>query len=318
MRTSDSPTPSARSALPLQYDGTAAGLGAILLQTAGLSLLTAGIYSFWGRSRQRRYLWHHLRVGEDRLAYTGNGRALLLHFLRGCVLWAGLGLVGAGLLRAGAAGAVLWGVLLLPALHMCAFSTRRQRMAHTQLRNVALGVRPKMGQYVLLAGVGSLLSLLTLGALWPLALNDRYDFLVSHSTWGNKSLRYTGRGAHMLRICWRGALWAVLSLGLYVPWIVAEVRRYRGKHTFIDEAHFLVTVTGAQLLGLGLSNLLLVLCTAGLGLPWARQRSLALQARTTQLKGYIDFTTVGRTAAEAARVLDALDPPTSTIFRLPP
>lgn len=45
-----------------------------------LSIVTLGIYIFWARTRERRYLWSHTRFIDDRLEWTGTGRELMIGY----------------------------------------------------------------------------------------------------------------------------------------------------------------------------------------------------------------------------------------------
>lgn len=53
----------------------------IVLTNLALTILTLGIYRFWGKTRLRQYLWGHVEVMGDRLEYTGTGKELFLGFL---------------------------------------------------------------------------------------------------------------------------------------------------------------------------------------------------------------------------------------------
>jgi uncharacterized membrane protein YjgN (DUF898 family) len=46
-----------------------------------LTVVTLGIYSFWARTRERRYLWSNTRFIDDRLEWTGTGVELLIGYL---------------------------------------------------------------------------------------------------------------------------------------------------------------------------------------------------------------------------------------------
>ena len=46
-----------------------------------LTLLTLGVYSFWGRTEVRRRLWSMVRLNGEPLEYTGTGKELFLGFL---------------------------------------------------------------------------------------------------------------------------------------------------------------------------------------------------------------------------------------------
>ena len=70
-----------------------------------LTIVTLGIYSFWAKTRERRYLWSQTRFIDDRLAWTGTGLELLLGYL----IAFGLILVPITILNLTAQGLVLRG-----------------------------------------------------------------------------------------------------------------------------------------------------------------------------------------------------------------
>jgi len=45
-----------------------------------LSIVTLGVYIFWARARERRYLWSRTRFIDDRLEWTGTGRELMVGY----------------------------------------------------------------------------------------------------------------------------------------------------------------------------------------------------------------------------------------------
>jgi len=67
----------------LTYDGKIGELYLVYLRSLLLTLLTFGIYRFWGRTRVRRYLWSHVSAFGDRFEYRGRGVELFLGFLAG-------------------------------------------------------------------------------------------------------------------------------------------------------------------------------------------------------------------------------------------
>ena len=72
----------------LKYDATTGQVYKIWIVTVLLSILTLGIYRFWGKTRLRRYttagysLQDEKYVGEDRFEYTGTGGELFWGFLK--------------------------------------------------------------------------------------------------------------------------------------------------------------------------------------------------------------------------------------------
>lgn len=70
----------------LQHDGRSGELFVIFLFNLALSILTLGIYRFWGRTRIRRYVWSQTSLLGEPLEYTGRGIELFLGFLFALVL----------------------------------------------------------------------------------------------------------------------------------------------------------------------------------------------------------------------------------------
>jgi uncharacterized membrane protein YjgN (DUF898 family) len=53
----------------------------IALSNFVLTIVSLGLYRFWAKARERRYLWRHTIFVDEPLEWTGNGRELLLGFL---------------------------------------------------------------------------------------------------------------------------------------------------------------------------------------------------------------------------------------------
>ncbi|MEO6359735.1 MAG: YjgN family protein [Sphingomicrobium sp.] len=53
----------------------------IAITNALLIIVTLGIYRFWAAARQRRYLWSHTELIDDRLEWTGTGKEMFIGFL---------------------------------------------------------------------------------------------------------------------------------------------------------------------------------------------------------------------------------------------
>ncbi len=69
-------------AQPIHYQGELGPLARLFYTNLALSLLTLGIYRFWGKTHIRRYVWSQFEILGERLEYLGTGRELLLGFLK--------------------------------------------------------------------------------------------------------------------------------------------------------------------------------------------------------------------------------------------
>jgi uncharacterized membrane protein YjgN (DUF898 family) len=62
------------------FTGTWREFAPIAFTNLLLSIVTLGVYLFWARTRERRYLWSHTRFIDDRLEWTGTGRELMIGY----------------------------------------------------------------------------------------------------------------------------------------------------------------------------------------------------------------------------------------------
>src|SRR6185295_18297795 len=82
------PPPTFRPPLPpaalgrLSFHGTGGTLFGIHVVNVLFTVLTLGVYYFWGKTRIRRYLFGASAFEEDRFAYHGTAQELLLGFAK--------------------------------------------------------------------------------------------------------------------------------------------------------------------------------------------------------------------------------------------
>jgi len=101
----------------------------IALTNLLLSIVTLGIYRFWAKARERRYLWSRTRFIDDRLEWTGTGKEMFIGFL-------------------------LVFLILLPALFLVQFGAQAL-IARGQVGAAAVLTLALYGGFFYLIGVGS-------------------------------------------------------------------------------------------------------------------------------------------------------------------
>ncbi|OYY68323.1 YjgN family protein [Sphingomonas sp. 28-63-12] len=113
-----------------------------------LCIVTLGLYTFWARTRERRYLWSNTRFIDDRLEWTGTGLELMIGYGLAILLFGGpvavlqFGLQ-ALLLRGHGGAAALIGIFLYFALlymvGVAIFRALRYRLSRTYWHGIRGG-----------------------------------------------------------------------------------------------------------------------------------------------------------------------------------
>ena len=161
--------------LRLEYDGRHVPFAKIVAVNALYQLLTGMIFRFWARTRERKYLWSHVRLGDDRLEYTGTGLELFLGFLivLAVVLFPVIGgftlvmiLFGDDPVVFGVVYA-LYILVLVFLMYVAVYRARRYRLTRTLWRGIRGTLTGSPVRYALAAMGYMLLVMLTLGLASP-------------------------------------------------------------------------------------------------------------------------------------------------------
>jgi uncharacterized membrane protein YjgN (DUF898 family) len=84
------------------------------------------------------------------------------------------------------------------------------------------------------------------------------------------------------------------------------MQRYDWEHTTFPDIRFRYAATGANLLSLTAVNLLLLIFTLGLAMPWVIIRTLRFNFNYLSLRGAVDFDTIQQEAQVARAVGEGL------------
>ncbi len=232
----DLTSPSAGQIDPDHVHGHYTGEGGTMFKIAGvtsiLTLLTLGIYRFWGKTRIRRYIWSSTTVQGDAFQYTGNGLEKLLGFLVAVIILAfALGILQIGLfffnlsffsptedefafeLQLAAAQASL--IFLAPLFFVARYRSLRYKMARTRWRGIRFGMENGAWGYALRGVLLSLLTIVTLGLMLPYQTYKLTKYRTDRTWFGNARMELNGR--------WQSLYGAMLHLFVGVGLIVSGI-----------------------------------------------------------------------------------------------
>lgn len=230
-------TETAPEPITFRYDGRFWQFAGIVALNTLLQLLTLGIFRFWARTRERRYLWSHTALGEDRLEYTGTGMELFLGFLIALlVLVPFFGLTYVLSLTFGdhpagiAVVQVVYLTLFLFLYFMAAYRARRYRLSRTLWRGIRGTLTGSSVRYAL-AGVGYYLIVIATGGLaGPVMRIGLVRREMENTHFGNRPFGFDGRARDLM------AIWLVPWLGVIV--IIGVAIWMSTVTAGFDSAHF--------------------------------------------------------------------------------
>lgn len=280
----------------LSFHGAGGSLFGIHIVNVCLTVLTLTFYSFWAKVRIRQYLYSHTQFAGDRFAYHGTGRELLNGMTKATLVFGlpYLALSNAPLLLGGsttviAVSQILSTLLAMIFLPVAIVGARRYRLSRSSWRNIRFAFHGQAVEFMKLYVPRVLLTLVTLGAYYPLFDMRRQAYLIRHSGIGSRRFTFDGEDWGVVTDFMRAVLLFPFTLGLSWWWYAAARQRYTWNHTSLDGARFTCTMTGGDLAKLRLGNFFLLVCTLGFAWPWTAVRNAEFTLRTLSLTGVVDF-----------------------------
>ena len=297
----------------LSFHGVGGSLFGIHIVNVFLTIVTLGVFYFWGKARVRRYLWSQTAIAGDRFAFHGTGREMLLGFLKAVLIFA-VPLIALSIVYNSPS---VWGVVRALAYFLAyvigtvfyplaIVGARRYRLSRSSWRGIRFSFRGSGKEFIRLFFVQSLLTGVTLGLWYPVFDTKRYAFLTSNSWFGNRRFDFDGSSFQLFKSFLLALILTPFTLGLCWFWYVAKKRRFFWGHTTFGAARYQYAATGGAILLLMLLNLIIIVATLGLGWPWAKVRSARFLARNLTLVGPLELESIQQDAQAASATGEGL------------
>jgi uncharacterized membrane protein YjgN (DUF898 family) len=302
----------AESAHTLCFYGSGGSLFGIYAVNIFLTLVTVGLYYFWGKVKVRKYLLEQTELEGDRFSFHGTGKELLFGVFKALVVLAGplallnfMPLFDAPVIVK-TTGVILAYCILGIFVPIAIIGTRRYRLSRTSWRGIRFSFRGSILQFLKIFIGGSLLTVVTLGLYYPFFVTQKQRYLVSHSYYGNQKFEFDGKGKELFLPFLLALLLTVPTLGIYLHWFQARKQRFFWGHTSFGSIRFRSTVTGRNLLGFQSANAILLILTLGLAWPWVVVRKIHFTFRYLTLEGQLDLNTIQQDAQAASATGEGL------------
>ncbi|MEO5341874.1 MAG: YjgN family protein [Gammaproteobacteria bacterium SHHR-1] len=283
--------------LPFRFHGQGGEYFRIWIVNILLSLLTLGIYSAWAKVRNHRYFYGNTELDGHSFEYLASPIAILKGRLIAVLILSLYVLIGnlVPLL-----GPVL-GLGFLIALPWLVCRSMAFRNYHSRYRNIRFGFDGGYAGAFKAFVLWPLVGALSLGLAIPYVLYKQKRFLLENSRYGVHGLQpsFTGKnfysiylvalgmfllGALLALIPLVGPVFTLVAYLFAFAYISAHTSNLIYNQTRVERFGFDSRLQFLRLAWIYFSNLLLILLSLGLALPWAKVRLARYRAQCLSLK----------------------------------
>lgn len=160
-----------------------------------LNICTLGVYSFWGKTRIRRYMTSHLTLGKDSFQYTGTGLELFFGWIKALIIFIPLIIM----LMIPVVNVVVYPIFF-GMISVAIYLAMRYRLSRTTWRGVRFALGGSAMSYLWLSIRRTLVNFFTLGLKIPKSDIIKWTYLANHIKYGETKFTYSGAHEKLFRI----------------------------------------------------------------------------------------------------------------------
>lgn len=195
----------------LSYEGSVGATYRIWLLNIFLTIITLGIYSFWGKTRMRRYVTGSFKLAQDHFEYTGTGKELFIGFLKVFPFFLLLSFAAQAVPPLVALMLYVPVLYLIPVAIYMSTRYRLNRLTWRGIRGRLTGSPFHYGGFWLWR---MFLNIITLGVLIPASDIATYGYMMNRAGFGNIRAKFDGKSAGLVTINIVTLVVSVLAFGV--------------------------------------------------------------------------------------------------------
>ena len=287
----------------LSYDGKVSKLFLIWIKNLFFGILTLSIYRAWGKTNYRRYCYRSFTIDGDRPEYSGTGGELWIGMIKANIIIVFLFMLfyipliifmGDDPKPNGMPGHVQLysNLLIIPAIwvlmYLAHFSALRYRLTRTKWRGIRGSMHGKIWPYVGFRIKRFFINLITLG--FTIGRTDILDnnILLNQAYIGDTKFEYKANPKCLDRINLITLLLAIPTLFMSRSWYKAAKLNAKYNNLSIGNIKFSSNFGGWELMLFSLGNMLILIFTLLIGIPFVIHRIMRHFNAHLQISGVID------------------------------
>lgn len=266
-----------------------------------LTAITLGFYYPWAKANQLKYLYGASALNGDRFAFHGTGKEMFKGFIKailifviiygGFIVFFAMDMLGIGVL--------FFYLAILAIIPLAIHGSYRYRMSRTSWRGIRFGYRGNRKELIINFFKWFVFTLLTLGIYGSWFSMNLRKYVLDHVRLGSLEFNYKGEGGDFFLLNLKGYFLSIITLGIFMFWWQADLFAYYVDNLTVNkdgkQIRFKSTATGSDFFILLIVNLLLLICTLGLGYAWVVTRTMDFVLSKIQMEGDIDLNTISQT-----------------------
>lgn len=300
--------PSNPGPIQINFRGTAGEYFGIWIVNAILSIITIGIYSAWAKVKRETYFKNNTKIGETSFGYHATGMQI---FKGRLIAFAVLVLINIAATFYPVIGGAIF-VILIFLIPLIINNSMRFSARVTSFRNIRFNWHGTYGKSFWFFVIAPVVSILSLGILMPLISKAYYAYFARSHSYGTSSFScdpkvkdyYVAYGVGVILPVFLiiasiaifvfatltnlsgGLSLTFAALGTLLPWTIilvfvltTSIYRVLCRNlmmrslTLSDVANFDSTINPIKYVWIRLSNLIVIILSLGLMLPWATIRA---------------------------------------------
>ncbi|MGL2988522.1 YjgN family protein [Flavobacterium sp. RSSA_27] len=285
----------------LSYTGKGSDFFSVIMVNWLFTLLTLGFYYPWAKAKQLNYLYGETHLNGDPFTFHGTGKEMFKGFIKALLIFGTLyGMLYLLMyLEEPFVGLIVFYLGILAILPIAIHGSYRYRMSRTSWRGIRFGYRGERKEFTLNFFKWILLTLVTFGIYSSWMTINMRRYLIGNIRFGDAECSYNGEGTDYLILNIKGYFLTIFTLGIYMFWWQKDLFEYYisnlSLHKDEKELQLTSTATGSDFFTLGITNLLILIFTLGLGYAWVVTRTLKYIFDHIEIEGTIDLDSLKQT-----------------------
>ncbi|XWW47811.1 DUF898 family protein [Fibrella sp. USSR17] len=269
----------------LQFVGTGTDYFGIYLVNLLLIVVTLGFYYPWAKAARLQYTYANTNLDNNPFQFHGTGREMFIGFIKAIGLILAFFLVIGYCFNSSVPALRLVGIVgylaaILLITPIAIHGSLKYRLSRTSWQGIHFGYRGDRGELIKLFLTNGLLTIITLGLYSAWMTVNILRYTTGHVRFGSAKMAFTGSGESYFWLNVKGYILTVLTLGIYGFWWGRDRFDYQIDNLHIEHDDMEYGIQSSMTVGtffnLVVVNVLLLVFTLGLAMPWVIARSLRI------------------------------------------